>query len=99
MKYLLVKPHFIIKPEDITALANEIAEIHCKVGGDPIPNVSWRREGGQISSQRYFFVGAFCFCLAINHFFPNRASITENNSLRIVNVTEEDEGVCIIRSI
>lgn len=47
-----MKPHFIIKPEDMTALANEIAEIHCKVGGDPVPNVSWRREGGQISSQR-----------------------------------------------
>ncbi|XP_075675616.1 protein sax-3-like isoform X4 [Dermatophagoides pteronyssinus] len=77
-KLFLVKPHFIIKPEDITALANEIAEIHCKVGGDPIPNVSWRREGGQISSQR--------------------ASINENNSLRIVNVTEEDEGLYICQA-
>ncbi|KAH9522455.1 Roundabout 1, partial [Dermatophagoides farinae] len=73
-----VKPHFIIKPEDMTALANEIAEIHCKVGGDPVPNVSWRREGGQISSQR--------------------ASITEDNSLRIFNVTEEDEGLYICQA-
>lgn len=46
-----VKPYFIVKPEDVTALSNKMAEIQCKVGGDPPPKVSWRREGGQISSR------------------------------------------------
>ncbi|KAF7491011.1 Roundabout -like protein 1 [Sarcoptes scabiei] len=51
--FILVKPYFITKPEDVTALSNKMAEIHCKVGGDPLPKVTWRREGGQISSQRH----------------------------------------------
>lgn len=48
----LVKPYFIRKPEDVTAILNEEAEIVCKVGGDPVPNVNWRREHGQAISER-----------------------------------------------
>lgn len=49
---LLVKPFFVRPPEDVTALSNEVAEIHCKVGGDPPPKVTWRRERGKIATGR-----------------------------------------------
>ncbi|KAI2803059.1 Roundabout 1 [Blomia tropicalis] len=49
-----VKPYFIRRPEDVTALSNEVAEIHCKVGGDPTPKVTWKRERGKIPSGRSF---------------------------------------------
>ncbi|KAH9405058.1 Roundabout 1 [Tyrophagus putrescentiae] len=70
-----VKPFFVRKPEDVIALSNEAAEIHCKVGGDPLPKVTWRREGNKIPTSRTIF--------------------TEDKSIRISHVTEEDEGVYV----
>ena len=49
---MAVKPYFLRPLEDVTALTNEAAEIHCKVGGDPTPKVTWRRERGKIATGR-----------------------------------------------
>ncbi|XP_074027541.1 roundabout 3 [Leptinotarsa decemlineata] len=38
-----VKPFMIRPPEDITALVGSTVEFSCATGGDPIPDVLWRR--------------------------------------------------------
>ncbi|CAH1124968.1 unnamed protein product [Ceutorhynchus assimilis] len=39
-----VKPFMIRPPEDITALSGQTVEFPCTVGGDPVPDVLWRRQ-------------------------------------------------------
>lgn len=39
----LVKPFILRSPEDITALVGSTVEFSCEVGGDPLPDVLWRR--------------------------------------------------------
>ncbi|CAG2102104.1 unnamed protein product [Medioppia subpectinata] len=43
-----VKPFFIRGPEDVTTLSSEHVEFHCKVGGDPTPTITWRRQDGKM---------------------------------------------------
>ncbi|XP_025832405.1 roundabout homolog 2-like, partial [Agrilus planipennis] len=38
-----VKPFLIRPPENITALVDTTVEFSCSVGGDPLPDVMWRR--------------------------------------------------------
>ncbi|XP_031355084.1 roundabout homolog 1-like [Photinus pyralis] len=38
-----VKPFLVRPPEDITALVGSTVEFSCGVGGDPLPDVLWRR--------------------------------------------------------
>uniref|UniRef100_A0A6P7FXH9 Roundabout homolog 1-like n=1 Tax=Diabrotica virgifera virgifera TaxID=50390 RepID=A0A6P7FXH9_DIAVI len=38
-----VKPFMIRPPEDITAIVGSTVELSCATGGDPIPDVLWRR--------------------------------------------------------
>lgn len=70
-----VKPFFHKEPSDATILAGESVQFQCKVGGDPTPNILWRRDDGKMP------IG--------------RAHILDDKSLRIENVTPEDEGLYI----
>ncbi|XP_076367130.1 roundabout homolog 2-like isoform X3 [Tachypleus tridentatus] len=47
-----VKPFFIREPKDISTLADTNVEFACKVGGDPRPNIAWRRKDGKMPSGR-----------------------------------------------
>lgn len=44
--YFSVKPFFNREPADTTVLAGESVQFQCRVGGDPVPNILWRREDG-----------------------------------------------------
>ena len=37
----------------MTALSSEHVEFHCKVGGDPTPTITWRRQDGKMPIGRY----------------------------------------------
>jgi hypothetical protein len=50
---IAVKPFFIRGPEDVTALSSEHVEFHCKVGGDPTPTITWKRQDGKMPIGRY----------------------------------------------
>lgn len=39
-----MKPFMIRPPEDVTALVGDTVEFFCTVGGDPLPDVLWRRD-------------------------------------------------------
>ncbi|RZF39633.1 hypothetical protein LSTR_LSTR001154, partial [Laodelphax striatellus] len=42
-----VKPYFLVEPQPVTvAVRGDTVELACAVGGDPTPNVIWRREDG-----------------------------------------------------
>ncbi|XP_068081370.1 roundabout homolog 2 [Anabrus simplex] len=43
-----VKPFFRKEPTDVTMLEGQTIQFQCKVGGDPLPNISWRREDGSM---------------------------------------------------
>lgn len=43
-----VKPFFNKEPTDVTVLAGESVQFQCKVGGDPTPNILWRRDDGKM---------------------------------------------------
>lgn len=45
-----VKPYLISGPEDITVLNGKTVTFECRVGGDPLPDVLWRRtaDGGNM---------------------------------------------------
>ncbi|XP_038213703.1 roundabout homolog 2-like [Zerene cesonia] len=41
-----IKPYWIAGPEDVVAHTGESVLFHCRVGGDPLPDVLWRRTAG-----------------------------------------------------
>lgn len=41
--FITVKPFLVRPPEDIVALVGSTVEFPCGVGGDPLPDVLWRR--------------------------------------------------------
>ncbi|XP_022250444.1 roundabout homolog 2-like, partial [Limulus polyphemus] len=47
-----VKPFFIREPKDVSTLADTNVEFECKVGGDPRPNIAWRRKDGKMPNGR-----------------------------------------------
>ncbi|GIY40849.1 roundabout homolog 1 [Caerostris extrusa] len=46
-----VKPFFVREPEHVTVLADEDVQFECKVGGDPLPTITWRRQDGKMPSE------------------------------------------------
>lgn len=42
-----MKPFFVAKPSNQTILADQTAEFACRVGGDPPPEILWRRNDGK----------------------------------------------------
>lgn len=43
-----VKPFFLSTPANQTILADQTAEFACRVGGDPPPEILWRRNDGKM---------------------------------------------------
>ncbi|XP_058465056.1 roundabout homolog 2-like isoform X2 [Malaya genurostris] len=43
-----VKPYFINEPTDITVLVGQRVQFQCTVGGDPHPQILWKKENGHI---------------------------------------------------
>ncbi|XP_053213198.1 uncharacterized protein LOC128396610 [Panonychus citri] len=70
---VLVKPYFIKIPNNITTPELSTIEFECKVDGDPVPQITWTKKDGKLSS--------------------TRSTIKPDKTLRLVNVTLEDEGV------
>lgn len=48
-----VKPFFNKEPSDITVLAGKTVQFHCAVGGDPQPQILWRKDDGNMPVGRY----------------------------------------------
>ncbi|GFG28560.1 hypothetical protein Cfor_11692, partial [Coptotermes formosanus] len=43
-----VKPFFSQEPSDVTVLEGQSVQFQCRVGGDPDPNILWRRDDGKM---------------------------------------------------
>jgi roundabout axon guidance receptor 2 len=43
-----VKPFFSKEPSDVTVLKGQSVQFQCRVGGDPEPNILWRRDDGKM---------------------------------------------------
>lgn len=43
-----VKPFFNKEPTDVTVLAGSTVKFHCSVGGDPQPQILWRKDDGHM---------------------------------------------------
>ncbi|XP_044580244.1 protein sax-3-like isoform X1 [Cotesia glomerata] len=43
-----VKPFFLATPQNQTVLVDQTAEFACRVGGDPAPEILWRRHDGKM---------------------------------------------------
>jgi roundabout axon guidance receptor 2 len=43
-----VKPFFLAVPSNQTILTDQTAEFACRVGGDPPPEILWRRNDGKM---------------------------------------------------
>jgi hypothetical protein len=43
-----VKPFFGKEPSDVTVLEGQSVEFQCRVSGDPVPNILWRRDDGKM---------------------------------------------------
>ncbi|XP_049767979.1 protein sax-3-like [Schistocerca cancellata] len=43
-----VKPFFSKEPADATVLEDQSVHFQCRVGGDPAPNILWRRDDGKM---------------------------------------------------
>jgi roundabout axon guidance receptor 2 len=42
------RPYFLKPPQDQVVLAGAAVEFSCRVGGDPLPDVLWKRTGGNM---------------------------------------------------
>ncbi|XP_049771254.1 protein sax-3-like [Schistocerca cancellata] len=69
-----VRPFLVRGPEDAVSLAGGAVQFTCRVGGDPPPEVLWRRTAGGGSMPL------------------GRVHILEDRSLRVQDITPEDEG-------
>lgn len=43
-----VKPFFNKEPSDLTVLAGQTVQFYCSVGGDPMPQILWRKDDGSM---------------------------------------------------
>lgn len=43
-----MKPFFLAMPSNQTILTDQTAEFACRVGGDPPPEILWRRHDGKM---------------------------------------------------
>lgn len=48
----LIKPYFIEAPEHKTVQVGGQAKLRCRMGGDPEPVISWRKQNGQPLSEK-----------------------------------------------
>lgn len=48
MLCVTVKPYLVSEPHDVTVLPNQTVQLECKVGGDPMPKILWRRDDGEM---------------------------------------------------
>lgn len=46
ISHCAVKPYLITGPEDVVAQTGGSVTFQCRVGGDPLPDVLWRRTAG-----------------------------------------------------
>ncbi|CAF2381007.1 unnamed protein product [Rotaria sp. Silwood2] len=44
----LVRPYFLIRPQSVLTLPNEIAKFKCCFGGDPLPTIVWSHNDSRI---------------------------------------------------
>lgn len=73
-----VHPVFVIKPKDVTVKAGKPAELKCAAAGEPLPQISWQKDGGDnfpAARERRITV------------YPN------DNHFYILNTRVADEGV------
>ncbi|XP_069750598.1 roundabout homolog 1 isoform X2 [Narcine bancroftii] len=47
------KPTFIQRPSDATVIAGDSVQFSCEVRGDPMPQVLWKKESGDLPAGRY----------------------------------------------
>ena len=43
-------PHIVEKPKDLKVRKQSIATFYCRVTGDPVPEVAWRKNGKKLTS-------------------------------------------------
>lgn len=101
---LTVKPFYHKEPSDVTVLAGDSVKFQCAVGGDPQPQILWRKDDGHMPVGRYLYSNTYK-CLRCMYkrfgiyvcFYPlSRADILEEDkSLVIKNVVPSDEGIYI----
>ena len=80
MLFFLVQPEFISTPQNLTVREGQDANLQCKVSGNPVPDVTWKKDGEAVNTgdQRILNV-----------------SITGNtvtSSLRIVSAVQAEQG-------
>lgn len=51
--YVTVRPFIIRGPGDQKAVVGGFAILQCRVGGDPVPDVLWRRSTGNMPLGKY----------------------------------------------
>lgn len=46
--FIAVKPFFNKEPADLTVLTGQTVQFYCSVGGDPQPQILWRKDDGSM---------------------------------------------------
>ena len=46
--FIIESPYFLTQPEDVVTVAGSDIVLDCQVGGEPVPEVRWAREGTQV---------------------------------------------------
>ena len=46
--FFLESPYFLAQPEDVVTVAGSDIVLDCQVGGEPVPEVRWTRQGNQV---------------------------------------------------
>lgn len=89
-----MKPFLIRGPYDQTVVERTSVTFQCRVGGDPMPDVLWRRtaSGGNMPLGKHLkAIPVVDFQINIFHSL-DRVHILEDRSLRLEDVTVHDEG-------
>ncbi|XP_050532372.1 roundabout homolog 2-like [Daktulosphaira vitifoliae] len=87
-----MRPYVIQAPKDTIAMAGSSVQLQCKIGGQPQPEILWKKISANGVTQH----------IRPNHFRNEKLSgdrdtfehvyITQDGSLRLDNVSPEDEG-------
>lgn len=92
-----VRPFVIRGPHDQTVVVKSAVTFQCRVGGDPMPDVLWRRtaSGGNMPLGKLIGASSASRRLSLTRTIYRRADrvhILEDRSLRLEDVTIQDEG-------
>ena len=60
--FFLESPYFLTQPEDVVTVAGSDIVLDCQVGGEPVPEVRWTRQGNQVL---LVYKGVYRDCLII----------------------------------